>query len=86
MSGSGFEITNYVSIIFGILVAAVALSRLAIQVIIKVFQSFKKIEKNECMLRNHVEQSEKRYNEIESKVNNIEQKIDKIYTILIDKH
>lgn len=86
MSEPRLEITNYVSIIFGILVAAVALSRLAIRATIKVFQSFKKIEKNECMLENHVVQSEKRYNEIEAKVNNIEQKIDKIYTILIDKH
>lgn len=86
MYGPRQDIINFISILFGILIAGIALSRLAIRAIIKVFQSFKQIEKNETMLENHVAQSEKRYNEIEAKVNNIDQKIDKIYTILIDKH
>ena len=86
MHGPRGDIINFISIIFGILIAGIALSRLAVRAVIKVFQSFKQIEKNECMLRKHVTQSEKRYNEIEAKVNNIDQKIDKIYTILIDKH
>jgi len=86
MLGPRQDIFNFISIIFGILIAGIALSRLAVRAVIKVFQSFKQIEKNEKMLENHVAQSEKRYNEIEAKVNNIDQKIDKIYTILIDKH
>jgi len=86
MYGPRQDIINFISIIFGILIAGIALFRLVVKAIIKVFQSFKQIEKNETMLENHVAQSEKRYNEIEAKVNNIDQKIDKIYTILIDKH
>lgn len=85
MNLADWPFTNALSILIGLILGLFALWKLLSSAIIKFYESFNTISNNEKLINNHIQDTEKRFTDLDNKIDHASEKIDKIYTILINK-